>query len=440
MEKVCFISLGCPKNQVDSEVMLGGLIEEGYIISDDPAASAIVIVNTCSFIEDAKKESIDTILEMAEYKKKGACRLLVVTGCLPQRYRDELAKSLPEVDLFVGVGDIPRLVELIDEHEGKQHISVGRPHFLYDHDTPRVLTGRHHAAYLKIAEGCFHPCSFCIIPKIRGAYRSRSMDSIVKEAKDLIGHGVRELNLIAQDSTGYGHDLKTDADLGTLLAHLVNLNGDKWIRILYAYPHNFPESVILAMRDHKDIVNYLDIPLQHISDRIIKSMRREGDAAEVRALIDKLREQVPGIALRTSVIVGYPGETDAEFKQLLEFIRGTRFEHLGAFTYSLEEGTAAAKLGDQIPQELAEERWHEVMDVQKEISSETNRSLLGRKLKVLIEGTDDTGNLLVSRHAGQAPDVDGVVYINEGTAGIGDFATVEVTEAHEYDLIGRVIV
>lgn len=440
MNSICFISLGCPKNQVDSEVMIGSLVDEGYVLNNDPSLSDIIVVNTCSFIEDAKTESIDTILEMAEYKKKGSCRLLIVTGCLPQRYKEKLAASLPEVDLFVGVGDIPKLVELINQHEGKQQVIVNRPSYLYDHTTPRIVTGRRHAAYMKIAEGCFHPCSFCIIPKLRGSFRSRSVESLVFEAKTLLGSGVKELNLIAQDSTAYGRDLGKVVDLGFLLRKLANLSGEKWIRIHYAYPHNFPRSVIAAIKELPDVVKYVDVPIQHINERILKSMCRQGDSSEIRNLIRDLREAVPDITLRTSVIVGYPGETEDEFSELLDFIKEIRFDYLGAFVYSKEEGTIAAKMSDDISREVVDERWHKIMSVQKDISLDKNKEKIGRRMRVLVEGlSDETDYLLVGRHEGQAPDVDGVVYINEGQADSGNFEDVEITEAYEYDLVGRVV-
>ncbi len=440
MKSICFISLGCPKNQVDSDVMLGSLVEEGYVISDDPSHSRIIIVNTCGFIEDAKEESIDTILDMAAYKKKGSCELLVVAGCLPQRYRDELAKSLPEVDLFIGVGEIAELPQLIHERTGGQRVVVGTPRFPYDHRTPRMRIGHPHAAYVKIAEGCFHACSFCIIPHIRGAYRSRPLDSIVEEVRGLVDQNVREINLIAQDTTAYGRDLDAEVDLGVLLRQLSDIPGDKWIRILYAYPHDFPSAVIGAMSERIDVVKYLDLPIQHVSERILKSMRREGDADEIRRLVGRLRSRMPSISLRTSVIVGYPGETDEEFEELLDFIGEMKFSHLGAFVYSQEEGTLAAGMGAQVAKEVAEKRRDEIMRIQQEISYDINRSHVGTVKEVLVEGvSEETEHLIVARHTGQAPDVDGVVYINEGTAKAGEFAVVEITEAHEYDLIARVL-
>lgn len=440
MKSICFISLGCPKNQVDSEVMLGGLVEEGYVLTDDPARAEIIIVNTCAFIEDARTEAVDTILEVAEHKKSGTCTMLVVAGCLPERYRDELAESMPEVDIFIGVNEIANLPQLIREHKGEQHLAVGGPHYLYDDLAPRVLTGRNHAAYIKIAEGCFHACSFCIIPRIRGSFRSRPMKSIIAEAEQLIKGGVKELNLIAQDTTAFGKDLKGDTTIAMLMDRVADLPGEKWVRLLYAYPHNFPDDLIDIMRDRSDIVRYLDLPIQHVSKRILESMRREGDAHELRKLIERVRYQLPDVVLRTSVIVGYPGETDREFEELLDFVCEIKFEHLGAFLYSPEEGTSAAKLQPQIPRPIAESRRDEIMCVQQEISRDKNQRKVGKVEYVLVDGpSEETEHLLVARHAGQAPDVDGVVYINEGSAAPGKFALVEITDAHEYDLIGRVL-
>ena len=420
--------------------MLGGLVEEGYVLTDDPARAEIIIVNTCAFIEDAKTEAVDTILEVAEHKKSGTCTMLVVAGCLPERYRDELAESMPEVDIFIGVNEIAKLPQLIREHKGEQHLAVGGPHYLYDDLAPRILTGRNHAAYIKIAEGCFHACSFCIIPRIRGSFRSRPMKSIVAEAKMLIEGGVKELNIIAQDTTAYGHDLENGTNIAMLLDRVADLPGEKWVRLLYAYPHNFPEDLIRIMKDRSDIVKYLDIPIQHVSKRVLKSMRREGDAGELRRLIDRLRLQLSGLALRTSLIVGYPGETEREFEELLDFVCEMKFEHLGAFLYSPEEGTAAVNLKPQIPRPVAENRRDEIMRVQQEISRDKNQRKVGKVEYVLVEGpSEETEHLLVARHAGQAPDVDGVVYINDGSAAPGTFASVEITDSHDYDLIGRVL-
>ena len=440
MKSLHFISLGCPKNLVDSEVMLGHLAREGYSLVEDPAGADVIVVNTCAFIEDARKEAIDTILEMGLFRKEGRCRLLAVAGCLPQRYRAELAKLLPEVDIFIGAGEFPNIARILNDAEGKpagKRIHVGRPEYLYDHESPRVTATPRHMAYVKIAEGCFHPCSFCVIPKLRGKFRSRDLKSVVSEAKRLISAGALELNLIAQDSTAYGRDL--GSDIAALVEELASLPGPKWIRLLYAYPHGFPERLIEVMRDCPDVCKYVDIPIQHISERILRSMRRKGGGAEIRELIGKLRSEVPGVFIRTSLIVGYPGETRAEFAELMRFIEEARFEHLGVFAFSPEEGTPAARLKGRVSPRIAELRRAEAMELQRGISLENNRRLVGKRLKVLVEGpSSESEFLLFGRHEGEAPEIDGVVYINEGEAKGGAFATVEITDAHEYDLIGKI--
>jgi len=438
MNSIHFISLGCPKNLVDSEVMLGLLAREGFAFVSNPEEADTIIVNTCAFIEDAKKEAIDTILEMAKFKKKGACRLLVVVGCLPQRYGKELASLLPEVDLFVGAGEFHRIVELVKQ-SGREKIVINKPAFLYSHMTPRIATTPPHAAYIKIAEGCFHPCSFCVIPKIRGAYRSREIGSIVEEARGMLEQGVKEINLIAQDTTAYGRDLGSHANLEELLIRLANLEADKWIRLLYTYPHNFPKGILDVMKAYPDICPYLDIPIQHISNRILKSMNREGDAAEIHHLIDYLRAAVPHIFLRTSVIVGYPGETEEEFDELLDFISWAKFDHLGAFTYSAEEGTRAAQLKAQLPKDVMKARYHEIMSLQQEIAREKNRRHTGQVMQVLVEAKGRKGGYAFqARHIGQAPDIDGNTHIN-GKARVGEFALVKIRDFGAYDLAGDVI-
>lgn len=439
MDSIHFISLGCPKNLVDSEVMLGILAEKGFAFVEEPSDADIIIINTCAFIEDAKKEAIDTILEMGEIKKKGKCRLLVVAGCLPQRYQKELADELPEVDLFIGAGEFHRVADLI-KNSGGEKMAVGKPVFLYNHKTPRITVTPPHAAYIKIAEGCFHPCSFCAIPKIRGKYRSRTIDSIVEEAQGMLERGVKEINLIAQDTTAFGRDLEAGEDLEKLLMRLAKLEDDKWIRILYAYPHNFPKGIIKVMKEYPDICPYLDIPIQHISDRILKSMKREGDADEINKLIESLRTEIPGIFLRTSVIVGYPGETDEEFDDLIDFVAAAKFDHLGTFRYSVEEGTAASRLKERVPEKIVEARYDEIMKLQQEISFDKNRLHVGKVMQVLVEGkSEESGGLMQGRHMGQASEIDGQVYIKEGRAKVGDFALVKIKEFDAYDLTGDIV-
>ncbi|MBN1283108.1 MAG: 30S ribosomal protein S12 methylthiotransferase RimO [Proteobacteria bacterium] len=438
MKSVHLVSLGCPKNLVDSEVMLGALLRAGFGITEDASRADVIIVNTCAFIEDAKREAIDAILEMARFKSEGKARLLVVAGCLPQRYEEEIEDLFPEVDIFVGAGEFHRIADILVAWEGRRSIHVARPEFLYDHGSPRIQATPPHTAYIKIAEGCFHPCSFCIIPSIRGGFRSREPQSVVEEGRQLIARGVRELNLIAQDTTGYGRG--KGSDIASLVEGLAGISGEKWIRIMYAYPHDFPMRLIDVMRDHRDVCRYLDIPIQHISDRILKSMRRKGDAAEIRGLILRLRAEIPEIALRTSLIVGYPGETEAEFEELCAFVREARFEHLGAFAFSPEEGTAAAKLKGRVPADVAEERRRLIMELQQRVAREKNAALVGKRMKVLVEGlSEESEHLIQARHEGQAPDIDGVVYINEGNPKVGEFAEVEITDSHDYDLVGRVL-
>jgi ribosomal protein S12 methylthiotransferase len=438
MATIHFISLGCPKNLVDSEVMLGLLSERGHSFTDDAQSAEVIVVNTCAFIEDAKKEAIGTVLEMAEHKRKGTCQLLIVAGCLPQRYRDEIEELFPEVDIFIGAGDFSRIADMIDEKRAAPSVHVGRPTYLYDHETPRVQATPPHSAYIKISEGCFHPCSFCVIPKVRGGFRSRRPDSIVEEARGMIARGVKEINLVGQDTTAYGRGV--GSDLQSLLKILSSLAGRKWIRFLYAYPHDFPYEVLDVMRDHRDACRYLDMPIQHISDSVLAAMRRKGESDEIRRLVEKARERVPGITLRTSVIVGFPGETEKDFGELMDFVLETRFDHLGVFTFSPEEGTPAFKLDNRVPGKVAEERRQSIMEVQQGIARERNRAMVGKRIDVLVEGpSEETEFLIAARHEGQAPDIDGLVYINEGDPPIGDFCTVEITEAHDYDIVGRVV-
>lgn len=438
-KKLHFVSLGCPKNLVDSEVMLGILSARSYSIIEDPAEADVIIVNTCAFIADAKQEAIDTILEMAEFKRAGSLKMLIVTGCLPQRYEADLSDLMPEVDLFVGAGEFNRIGELMDAWDGKQSMHVAKPIFLYDHLTPRIVATPKHTAFVKIAEGCFHNCSYCIIPQIRGQFRSRKPDSVIEEVKLLLSKGVLEFNLIAQDTTAYGRDV--GSSLTELLDKISAIEGKKWVRIMYAYPHNFPEGVIDAMRYYPDLCSYLDIPIQHISNKILKSMGRAGDGSDIRKLIEKLRHDLPGVSLRTSLIVGYPGETKEDFEELLDYVCEAQFEHLGVFAYSDEEGTKAAEIEDGIvPTDVAARRRDELMDVQRDISYEINQKLVGSRVEVLVEGVSGESEYLIeARHEGQAPEIDGVVYINDGDPKLGAFATVEITEAHEYDLIGKVV-
>jgi len=431
-------TLGCPKNRVDSEVMLGTLGARGYTLVERPEDASVIVVNTCAFIGPAKQESVDTILELAELKKTGRCNTLVVTGCLSQRYGPELAKEMPEVDHFLGTGAYVQIGDLLAAEAAPRQI-IPDPDYVHDARTPKVNSSPKWTAYLKISEGCDNACAFCIIPTLRGAQRSRPIDDLVAEARTLAASGVRELNLVAQDLTAYGHDLPGRPQLHQLLEALCSVDV-RWIRLHYAYPRVFPDALIEVMAREPKIAKYLDMPLQHASDRLLRSMRRGRDSAFLIALLAKLRARIPGLTFRTSLIAGLPGETEDDFALLKEFVRTQRFERMGCFQYSDEEGTAAYDFADKVPQKVIERRWREVMAVQKRINREQNRALIGKRLEVLVEGpSPESEHLLVGRHEGQAPDIDGVVYINDGFGYPGEFVTVEVTEAHDYDLVGRVV-
>ena len=441
-EKVNLVSLGCPKNLVDAEVMLGYLAREGYEVTTDEREADIIIVNTCSFIKEAKQESVDTILDLADRKHDGRCRLLIVTGCLPQRYQEELMKELPEVDIFVGTGDYPRIVEIIAEQRraGGQIRYTGDPNFLYNGDLPRLKSSPYYTAYLKIAEGCSNCCSYCVIPALRGAFRSRPMDKLLREARELVAGGVKEINLIAQDITAFGRDLADGESLEALIDELSKLEGLRWIRLLYAYPDGIRDSLIRILRDEEKVCKYLDIPLQHISDPVLKRMNRRNSEAESRQLITTLRREIPGIALRSSLIVGFPGETEDDFRKLLHFVEETQFDHLGVFCYSREEGTPAAVMPDQVSERVKRERYKKLMRAQARLSFKRNRRLIDTLEQVIIEGYSEESNLLLKgRSSRQAPDIDGQVYITAGTANVGDIVTLRITDSSDYDLIGEIV-
>jgi ribosomal protein S12 methylthiotransferase len=439
-QKFSIISLGCARNLVDSEVMSGLLQRDHYEMVQEPADADVVLINTCGFIDAAKAESIDTIVDISRLKQEGTLRKLVVAGCLSQRYPQELATELPEVDLFIGTGEIPRIVSILKEHERNQNRRhyVGIPEYLYDHLTPRLRSTPSYTAFLKVSEGCDHKCAFCIIPKLRGPHRSRSIESVVKEATMLAQSGVKEINLIAQDLTAYGRDRKDGTTLYRLLSELVHVPDLVWIRLLYAYP-NFLDSPLLELIDKSEkICKYIDIPFQHVSAGILKSMRRGKSGSAVQSTVEKLRDSISGLTLRTSLIVGFPGETEEDFQALLDFVEKTRFERLGVFKYSIEEGTAAESLADHVDEEEKERRWQEVMDLQASISRVKNEALIGSIQRVMIDGIDETGQLM-GRTQGHAPEVDGAVYLhNPVLLKSGDFADVKITEALEYDLIGEI--
>ncbi|SNB47435.1 30S ribosomal protein S12 methylthiotransferase RimO [Geobacter sp. DSM 9736] len=441
-EKVSLVSLGCPKNLVDAEVMLGYLSNEGFEVTTDEREADIIIVNTCSFIKEAKQESIDTILDLADRKEDGCCRLLVVTGCLPQRYQEELAKELPEVDIFVGTGDYPRIAEIIAEKSGTsgQLRYTGDPNFTYDADLPRLKSSPHYTAYLKIAEGCSNCCSYCVIPSLRGSFRSRPTDKLMEEASNLVAGGVKEINLIAQDITGYGKDLGTGASLEYLIRKLARLEGLQWIRLLYAYPDGITDGLIELIKTEPKVCKYLDIPLQHISDPILSKMNRRSDEGMIRNLIGKIRTEIPDIALRTSFIVGFPGETEEDFKKLLSFVEEIQFDRLGVFCYSQEEGTPAASMPEQVSERTKRERYKKLMRVQARVSFKRNRRLIDMVEQVMVEGySEETELLLKGRSSRQAPDIDGQVYITAGEAKIGDIVNLRITDSSDYDLIGEIV-
>jgi len=436
------VSLGCPKNLVDAEVMLGYLGKDGYEITTDEHKADIIIVNTCSFIKEAKQESIDTILDLADRKHDGCCRLLVVTGCLPQRYQEELATELPEVDIFIGTADYPRIAEIIAEKSGisGQIRYISDPNYLYDVEMPRMQSSPRYYSYLKIAEGCSNCCSYCVIPSLRGGFRSRPMDLVLEEARRLVGGGVKELNLIAQDITVYGSDLPGGVNLETLLAELVKIAGLRWIRLLYAYPDGITDGLIAMIKGEEKVCKYLDIPLQHISDPVLQRMNRRSTETQIRELVKKLRTEIPDIALRTSFIVGFPGETDADFKKLCQFVEEVQFDRLGVFCYSREEGTPAAEMAEQISERVKRERYKKLMQLQARVSFKRNRRLMESVDEVIVEGvSEETELLLKGRSSRQAPDIDGMVYITSGTANVGDIVRLKITDSSDYDLIGEIV-
>ncbi|MFO7765344.1 MAG: 30S ribosomal protein S12 methylthiotransferase RimO [Pelovirga sp.] len=439
---VSLVSLGCPKNLVDAEVMLGHLPAERYDIVVDEEMADIVIVNTCAFINDAKEESVDTILEVAEYKHRGRCRMLIVAGCLPQRYQQELQEQLPEVDLFIGTSEGARIVELIERQWRQDSPSreIGVPDYLYDHTTPRVNSSPVYSAYVKIAEGCSNRCSYCVIPRLRGDLRSRSIDSVVLEVRSLVARGVTEINLIAQDITAFGQDRDDAVTLPDLLRELVKIEGLVWLRLLYAYPEGISDELLDLIANEDKICNYLDVPLQHIDDSLLSQMNRRLGEKATRALLVRMRERVPDLTLRTTFIVGFPGETREQFDKLLQFVGEGHFERVGVFRYSREEGTVAAQLPEQVPAQTKTSRYKRLMKAQSRVSFQKNRALLGRIEEVLVEGySDETDLLLKGRSRRQAPDIDGLCLITAGQANVGDYVSLRITDTSDYDLIGEII-
>ncbi len=438
-KRVHFVSLGCPKNRIDTETMLAGL-GAGYTVTPDPDDADVVVVNTCAFVEDAKVESIDTILEHAERRASGALEKLVVAGCLSQRYPEELAREMPEVDHFVGTNDLSLVTEILDGRTGTR-VVVGSPDRRdFDWEAPRFnsLEGGH-TAYLKVAEGCSNQCAFCIIPTLRGPQRSRGIESCVAEARRLAEAGVVELVLVAQDLTAYGYDLTPRSNLTALLRALAGVEGIRWIRLLYAYPRSFPKGLVELMASEPRIVPYLDMPLQHIADPVLEAMRRGTRGDTIRRRVAELREKVPGVALRTTFLVGYPGETEADFEQLLDFVAEARFERLGAFAYSREEGTPSHDLPGQLPDDVRQARLERLMYAQRSISRAHNDALLGQEVDVLVERLSPESELVwLGRTAQQAPEIDGVVYLgNADGMAAGQIVRARITQATDYDLVAE---
>src|SRR5919198_3098641 len=445
--KIGLVSLGCPKNLVDSEVMLGLAKQAGHELTRDAAEAEVLVVNTCAFIDKAKQESIDTILEMAQHKKDGACRRLIVTGCMAERYRDELTKEIPEIDAVLGTGEVPQILGAIAGN-GTAPLTFYRtagstgsalPTYIYDADTPRLLATPKHYAYVKIAEGCDYKCAFCIIPKLRGNYRSRPAESIVREARALAARGVKELLLISQDTTFYGIDRGERGALARLLRELNAIDGLEWIRLLYLYPTTIDDATLVAMAESEKVCKYIDLPLQHASNTVLKRMKRPGTRQTYDTLLARVRGRVPGVALRTTFIVGFPGETDADVDELCAFVGDHTFEHVGVFTYSHEEGTSAFGFEDDVPSRQKVARRNRVMSLQKRLVSKRQRARIGERTRVIVDGPSGDHDLVLrARLATQAPDIDASVYLTEcdpSTLAPGDLAKVELVGARGYDFI-----
>jgi ribosomal protein S12 methylthiotransferase len=449
-KKLHLVSLGCAKNQVDSEIMLGRLKQAGWAITDDPEEAHVIVVNTCSFIQSAAEESIDTIVDLAGYKKTGSCRRLVVTGCLPERYRDQIVQAIPEVDVFLGTGAFDQIVQAAANCRLAREAILPDPELAcLDHQgSSRVLTAAH-MAYLKIAEGCSNRCTYCIIPRLRGQHKSQPLEMVMAEAQELVASGVKELVLVAQDTTAYGKDLNPPVTLGNLingLAHLSSREGRRqkglpWIRVLYGNPESIDESFVRSVADHPQVCSYFDLPIQHASNRILKRMGRRYTREKLCRLFRRIREMVPDAVLRTTIILGFPGETDQDFQQVLDFAEEIRFDHLGVFVYSDADDIASHRMRQHVPRSVAQDRYDQLMSAQMDIAAEKNQKHIGRTLQVLIE--EDLGShLFAGRTCFQAPEVDGVTYVNTASSAaalaIGCFARARINDAMEYDLMGEV--
>lgn len=437
-----FISLGCAKNLVDTEIMLGALADREIKITDDPDQADILIINTCTFIDSAKEESISTILQMSEFKKEGKCRAIIVAGCLGQRYQQELLDELPEIDAIIGTGAWHRIGEAVDTVlAGNRVLLIDDVNTIYDEKMSRITTTPFYSAYVKIAEGCSNCCSYCIIPSVRGKFRSRPIESVLAEVKALVARGIKEINLIAQDTTSYGKDIYGAPRLSELLKELVKIDGILWIRLLYCYPKYFSDELIDLIADEPKICKYIDLPLQHIHDDILKAMHRRDSQAEIETLLANLRARIPGVTIRTSFIVGFPGESEAHFETLKQFLLKQKFDRVGVFTYSREENTIAAALGDQISDEVKQERYHELMALQCQISEKLNQGIEGSIFDVLVEGLNsEQPGLVFGRSYREAPDVDGYIYV-EGAHNSkpGDVIKVRVVQGFTYDVVAEKI-
>lgn len=445
--KVHFISLGCPKNLVDSEMMIGSLTKSDYVITDSAEDAETIIVNTCGFIEDAKKESLSTIFEMSRMKEEGNLKQLVVAGCLTQRYKDTLVDDLPEADVFVGSGEFQNIVKILDDNrvDPSKKRFFNLPTYLQQENTPRINSQLPHRAYLKISEGCLKRCAFCAIPKIRGNLQSRSLDNVVNEAKLLVAGGVKEINVISHDFTDYGWDLRRKdpenmASPVELLRKLSDIKGLEWIRVLYLYPDGITPEMVKLVKEKKNLVKYFDMPLQHISNAMLKRMNRKMTKEIIVEALNTIRAEIPDAVIRTQFIVGFPGETEEDFQELLEFVKEQKFDRVGCFKYSPEEGTAGGKMTDQIDEDIKEDRFHRLMSLQLPISKKKHKAMIGSVIDVIVEGVSEESELLLKgRSSQQAPDIDGIVYINDGSAKVGDLVKVEITDAMEYDLIGSIV-
>ena len=442
MIKAGFICLGCSKNIVDTEVMLGILAKNNIEITAEPAKADILIVNTCTFIQSAKEESITTILNMAEYKQegKGKCRSLIIAGCMGQRYGQELLEEFPEVDAIVGTGSWSRIMEAVEAtiQERKRVLITGESKEIYTASTPRIFTTPFYSAYIKIAEGCNHRCAYCAIPYVRGNYRSRTIEDIKQEVEALAEKGVKEFNIIAQDTTYYGRDIYGKPSLVELLKELVKIEKVKWLRIQYAYPHTFTDELIDLIASEDKICNYVDLPLQHAHNDVLKRMRRSDTKESVEALLAKLRERIPGVVIRSSFIVGFPGETDAQYTTLRNFVEKQRFDKVGIFSYSREEGTPAYDMPNQVDENIKQERYHDLMSLQSKISETINIEMEGKVLDVLIEGRDDEQHMAYGRSYREAPDVDGQVFIEgDDISQPGDIVKVRILQGFDYDVVGE---